>query len=179
MMKMTITEALAEVKIIDKKILSQNEYISQNVGRTSVMSDPLEKSGGSQFAIQKAFQSISDLNERKVKIRSVIQQINCVTKVVIGEKTKTISEFLNWKREVAPSYIDFLKKANQACQQMKVQFERQPQILKDAEGKQTIIQPVFHIDLDWLHKELEKTETMLGELDGKLSLLNATTFVEF
>lgn len=178
-MRKTITEALAEIPLIEKKIQSKREYISQNVGRTSVMADPLAKTeGGSPAVIAREFQAIGDLSTQLVKIRSAIQERNTTNYVTLGEKTMTVAEWLNWRREVAPKTVSFLKQVTQACQQMKNQFERSPQILKDQEGKQTIIQPVFHVDLEWVQKELERNEAILGELDGKLSMMNATTFVE-
>lgn len=178
MAKMTITEALAETKLIVKKVKAQEEFIANNAGRTSVMNDPLEKSGGTPAAITKAFQSIKDLQTRLVKIRTAVQSVNTTKHLVIGEKSMCIADWLNYRREVAPSYQAFLKLASMECAKLRNQFERTPQIIKLDSGEQKIIQPVFHIDLEWLRKESEVVETVLGELDGKLSLLNATTEIE-
>lgn len=178
MAKLSVTEALAEVSLIEKKVASKRAYISQNLGRSSAVGDPLEKSGGSDKVITETFQAISDLDKRRVAIRSAIQGKNCEAKLTINERTMSITDWLNTRREVAPGHLDFLKQLNTAQQQLKTQFERQPQILKGDDGKQTIITPVFHIDPAWVQKELETWETMMGELDGKLSYLNATTFIE-
>lgn len=180
MPKYTITEGLAETKLIKAKIQTKKDFISQNVGRMDITPDPFEKEdGGSAGRVKREFQAIADLRMRLVGIRSAIQSANSVTRLTIGEREMSVTDWLNWKREVADEELSFIKQASTSIQQLKNQNERSPQVLKDKEtGDSRILKPVFNIDQGWIQKQLEVVQTTLGELDGKLSMLNATTFIE-
>lgn len=180
MQKMTITEALAKTKILKAKITSRKESTSQNLGRMDITPDPFEKEdGGSAGKIKRDFQAMADFRLSLVATRTAIQNVNSVTRLRIGEREMSVTDWLNWKREVADEELAFLKQAQTSIQQLKNQNERSPQVLKDKEtGESRILKPVFNIDQAWLEKQIDIVQTTLGELDGKLSMLNATTFIE-
>src|SRR5277367_6394116 len=100
----TITEALAELKTIDKRIQKKREFVLGYLLRQEMFKDPLERDGGSVSAIKREMQSIRDLEERKIGIRRAIQQANERTNVTVGKQTRSIADWLVWKREVAPAY---------------------------------------------------------------------------
>lgn len=179
MARYTITEGLAETKLIKTKIQTKKNFISSNAGRLEVIPDPFEKDGGSLKRNSEEFQALKDLRERLVRIRTAIQVANSSTELTIGERKMCITDWLNWKREVADEELAFINQAISSLNQIKTQNERAPQCQKDpTTGEMRAIKPVFHLDQAWLQRQLETVQNIVGELDGKLSMLNATTFIE-
>src|SRR5215831_611359 len=101
MAQITITEALAELKTIDKRIEKKREFVLSYLLRQEMFKDPLEKDGGSVSAIRREMQSIVDLEERRITIRRAVQQANERNSVMVGKQTRTIADWLVWRREVA------------------------------------------------------------------------------
>src|SRR3954452_7996422 len=103
MAQITITEALAELKTIDKRIEKKREFVLAYLLRQEMFKDPLEKDGGSVSAIRREMQAIGDLEERRITLRRAVQQANERNSVVVGKQVRTIADWLVWRREVAPA----------------------------------------------------------------------------
>jgi hypothetical protein len=176
---MTITEALAEIKTIQKRIQKKREFVAQYLARHNSWRDPLEKSGGSVVAIREARQAIGDLHERVVELRLAINRANSLTEVSVGNEIRTISAWIVWKREVAPLYGAALNDTSKRIQQLrtKAQKEGVPIAKNESEavGENDLI---IHIDEQELATQIEAHEEIMGTLDGQLSLKNATTSIE-
>lgn len=177
-MKITITEALAEVKTIGKRIEKKKEFIAAYVLRQEMVRDPLEKHGGSAKALAAELQGIGDLHERLIRIRAAVQHSNLATSLTIGKTTRVVADWLTWRKEVAPGLQKFIM-------QLRADIEKNRQQLRtkgvtvgavSAEMKPTDV--IVNIDEGNLASSAEALEETLGTLDGKLSLLNATTTVE-
>jgi len=108
MSEITITEALAEIPTIEKRIEKKEEFILNYLYRQSSVRDPHEKDGGSNVLITREKQAIADLQLRLIKIRSAIQKANSENSITIGAQTKTITDWLTWRREIAPKQQRFL-----------------------------------------------------------------------
>src|SRR3954451_8770915 len=108
MAQITITEALAELKTIDKRIEKKREFVLTYLLRQEMFKDPLEKDGGSVSAIKRETQAIHDLEERKIVIRRAIQQANERNSIAVGKQARSIADWLVWRREVAPIQQQFL-----------------------------------------------------------------------
>src|SRR5947209_5771802 len=104
----TITEALAELKTLDKRIAKKREFVLGYLLRQEMFKDPLEKDGGSVSAIKREMQSIHDLEERKILIRRAVQKANEHNTVTVARQTRSIADWLVWRREVAPVHQTFL-----------------------------------------------------------------------
>lgn len=76
-MKLTITEALAEVKTIKARVTKKQEGIMRYFARDARLKDPLLAEGGSSIWIERERQAIKDLLARMVTIRTAIQRKNC------------------------------------------------------------------------------------------------------
>ena len=177
-MTMTITEALAEIKTINKRLEKKREFVSQFLWRQERIKDPLEKDGGSQETIKRERQAINDLEERVIKIRRAIQQANDATTVTILEVSRTVSEWLTWRREIAQNQQKFLAVLRTGIYNMRQ--EAQKKGLNIAQNKETISSDndiVVNINEQELAKNIERLEEMLGTLDGQLSLKNATVLL--
>lgn len=102
--KLTLTRALAEIKLLDKKIESamNKKYIglyqkkSNNILNTVLSVEDFETEA------KENFQSLKDLLERKEKIKTAISISNATTSFKIGEKTMTIAEAIGFKTAILP-----------------------------------------------------------------------------
>lgn len=177
MAKTTITEALAEIKTINARIGKKREAIMRYFARDTRLRDPLEADGGSVEFVRKERQAIADLEERIVSIRSAIQAANLSTNLTLGERSRTLSAWLNWRREIADGSKGFLNAMANTINQVRQQALKQgvAMVEKDSGAQGEI---VIAINEKALAGEVEKIEQLLGDLDGKLSLLNATTTIE-
>lgn len=173
---MTITEALAELKTIEKRINSKIEFVYTYLMRFDNMKDPLEKDGGSAKAVKAEQQAITDLETRVVEIRRAIQKANEETKITIEGEEKSIADWLVWRREVAPRTEQFLNGMRTRLTSARSQLSRQPTWGK-AETNEKPLDIVVSINESDLAKETEKVKSILGQLDGLLSLKNATVVV--
>lgn len=178
MTRMTITEALAKLKTIDKRLEKKREFILTYLIRQDVFRDPLDRDGGSADAIRRELQSIRDMEERKVSIRRAIQQANSATAVTVGQRTRTIADWLVWRREVMPAAGQFLSSLRAKIDLARQEVARHAAVpLRGADpGKPPDI--VVNMSEQELSYDVESLEEILGTLDGQLSLRNATLFVE-
>lgn len=176
---MTITESLAEIKTIAKRISSKRDFIKQYLIRMENVKDPLEKDGGSVKAISEAMQSIRDLEDRVVELRRRIQMANESTHVEIDGVDRSVADWLVWRRDVSPGRTNFLHNLRLALTSVRDQARRQGSSLF---GPGTVAEKsndiIVHINETELAAESEKLENILGQLDGQLSLKNATVMVQ-
>lgn len=177
-MKTTITEALAELKTIDKRVEAKRGFIAQYLMRQEALKDPLEKDGGSFKAIQEAMQSMHDLGERKIAIRRAIAQANQTEMILVQGKNRTIGDWLVWRRDVAPLTKQFLNTMSTAIERQRQDLLRKGMgLTSEATGaKPTDV--IVHINEKDLSEDIENVEQVLGTLDGLLSLKNATVTIE-
>jgi len=179
MAQMTITEALAEIKTIGKRITAKRAYVTQYLFRVESMKDPLEKEGGSAKAIKNEFQAITDLEKRIVELRRGIQVANEDTILEIEGVKQSIADWLVWRRDVAPVRSQFLNMLSNSLRNGRDQAKRQGSSLvsigSTAEKPTDII---VNINEAELAAELEKLTNILGQLDGLLSLKNATIMID-
>lgn len=101
-MKMTIHRALSELKIIDSRIEKAIEN-TRPVGfiqKGKLVNGRYEEEAFKTDA-KASIQSVTDLIERKQKIKSAIVKANNETEVAIGNKKMTIAEAINFKHVIA------------------------------------------------------------------------------
>lgn len=178
MITMTITEALAELKTIAKRLVKKREFISGYVARQDIVKDPLEKDGGSVTAILRERQAMNDLQERILGIRRAITAKNMEVTLTIGSRTRTIADWLVWRREVAPPLQAFLGTLNAAVRNIREQTVRKGAAIVESGQGTNQNDIVVNMSELGLAQEIEALEETLGTLDGLLSLKNATTFIE-
>ncbi len=176
---LTITEALAELKTIQKRIEKKREYAGAYLARQDGLKDPLEKDGGSPEVIKRERQAIADLEARHVAIRTGIQRVNQATPITVADLTKTIAEWLTWRKEIAPGRQSSLNKMRQAIASLRQQSQQKGWGVVSVGGSPA--QPtdmIINVDEAALAGEAEQLETILGTLDGQLSLKNATVMLD-
>jgi hypothetical protein len=175
---MTITEALAEIKLIDAKVEKQRLSIRTFLTRPEALKDPLAKDGGSEKYIAETFQSIKDLEERKVRLRRAIAQANEETTVTVGKTTKSIADWLVWRREVAPTRQVFLTQVRQTIDAARREAaSRLTQVTVNGSVTNVPQEIVVNLSEVLLAEETEQVSDILATLDGQLSLKNATVSI--
>ena len=176
---MTITEALAEIKTINKRVANKRKFVQDYLLRPEMMRDPHDKDGGSALLIESELQAIKDLELRKVNIRQAIAKANSVEMLTIGGDNKSLAQWLIWRREVAPGMQTFVTGLRNQIVRGRQAFIGQEQIegrkISDGVVKLDL---VVNIDEAKLNRSIENLEEILGNLDGALSLKNATVHIE-
>lgn len=182
-MSITITEALAEIKTLGKRVAKKREGVTPFLWRQDQMKDPLEKEGGSVEFIRREMQAIEDLEARIVTLRAAIAKANAETTLSVDGSTKTIADWLTWRREVAPGRQQFITtlrnqiaSARQQAQQKGLGIVSASATVVNADVKPTDL--LINISEGELTIEADHLEEVLGVLDGQLSLKNATTTID-
>lgn len=175
-MNITITEALAEIKTIGKRLDKKRQNVLLYLARQEGIKDPLEKEGGSAAFVAAERQSIADLGSRIVDLRRGIQKANEATSVTLGGKTRTIADWLIWRRDVAASEGSFLAQIRQQLNAVRDQARKNGSgVVASSAEANTPADFVVNVNEQDLASQIEAHEEILGQLDGQLSLKNATT----
>jgi len=176
---MTIQEALATVKTINKRIEKKRAAVNANLWRQDAVRDPLEKDGGSQEFIRRERQAIGDLEEEIVSIRTAIAKANTETPVTVEKRSRTVAEWLIWRREVSAQKKAHLESLANALAAARQQAAQKGVRLRDqvTPAEATPNDLIVNLSEKSLTEEREAMEKILGDLDGQLSLKNATVVV--
>lgn len=177
-MPITITEALADIKTVSKRIEKKREFILNYLARPDGIKDPLEKEGGSHEAIMREAQAVGDLESRIIALRRGIGLANDKTTVEVGGVSRSVTDWLTWRRDVAPKHKEFLARVSATVKQIRDTAKKQG--FQTLTPGATATQPndvVVNISEASLASDIERIETILGELDGRLSLHNATVMI--
>lgn len=175
-MTITITEALAEIKTIGKRLEKKRANVLQFLARQDGIKDPLEKEGGSVSFIAAERQAIADLGSRIVGLRAGIQKANEANSITIAGKTRSIADWLIWRRDVASGEGAFLNQIRAQLNGVRQQaLKQQSTVVAPGSVATSPADYVVNLDEQELARQIEAHEEMLGTLDGQLSLKNATT----
>ena len=175
---MTITEALAELRTIDKRIEAKRQFVETYLLRPERMKDPLEKDGGSVEAIRREMQAIGDLSEEKIRIRRAIQAANQATRVVVEGVERTIADWLVWRRDVAQDHRSFLARLARLIETNRSEAIKKGFRLTEQEAS-AVGEIIVNVSERDLAETTERAEAVMGRLDGQLSLANATIVISW
>lgn len=178
-MQTTITEALAEVKTIEKRIEKKQQFIMTYIVRQDMIRDPLEKDGGAREVLKREMQAIADLRERTVAIRRAVADANARETIAIDGQARTIADWLTWRREVAPKVQAFLAQITQRIGAIRTEARNKGfSVVAGNAQAQTPQDIIVAVDEKEIAERAEEMEGILGKLDGLLSLKNATVTIE-
>ena len=174
---MTITEALAEIKTINARILKRLETAVPYLLRDSRIRDPLEKDGGSASFIASEMQAVADLRTRAILLRTSIQKINLEKAISVNGDTRTVSEWLTWRREHSATQKSFVENLIRSIGNAREKFRKEGGVtaLQNRPSGVPEGELVVNLDERWILSEQDRLEKSLGDLDGQLSLFNART----
>jgi hypothetical protein len=135
-------------------------------------------------------QAIADLEERVIAIRAAIANSNANTHITVGGTTRSVTEWLAWRKEVAPGAGSFLAQLRNRIDQVR-QAQARGQVPRtvgpelaalsvratatSSANREKAPEIIINLDERQLAQESENHEQILGQLDGQLSLKNATT----
>jgi hypothetical protein len=111
------------------------------------------------------------LLERKIQVRRAVQAANQQATITHGDVTRSVADWLVWKREVVARRSQFLMQLRLRIGQARLEALRHA-VPASAEGKTGDL--VVHLNEKELAAEVEALEELKGYLDGQLSLKNAT-----
>lgn len=201
--KITLTRALAEVKLLDKKINSKTSKLRVvDVQEANETIDGLPKG---DYAKNVAFelQALNDLIIQKTKLKSKIMQANATTKLNIGDVEYTILEAIQMKTDINYN-IAITKTINSQLSEVKSRVDYNNENLEDniqqtinAKASSNSSSKTFASDiresmekiakvsvgngvemLKVLEKRTDAEELFLHNVDFALSEINSTTFIE-
>lgn len=207
MEKVTIHRALSELKLIGAKIQKGIDELNPSgvVQKDKLVNGVYLKEEFEKNAKTK-FQSITDLIDRRNRIKSAIVKANGVTQVQVAGENMTIADAINLKTVVQfkKSLIETLKKRHNQAKanleknnaQVEANALQLAQVALQKEGvkigdddAQKVIKPFLDANLFSLvdpigvEKTVEDMEKKLGDfeadVDAVLSEVNAVTLIEF
>lgn len=177
----TITQALAEIRTLEKRVMKKRDFIESNLHRQEVYKDPLLNEGGQPQIIRQEQQAITDLLNRQVRLRMRINESNTTTMVEVCSVVKSVAEWLIWKREIMPGIERFMALMTQDLRGVRKQAQKSggqyipvDSTIRDLKATDFVV----NISERELALGQENLEEMTGALDGMLSLKNATTNIE-
>lgn len=174
--QLTATEALAEIVTLDKRLVKKREAVFPYLARQQAVVDPLIKEGGSVAHIESERQAIRDLEMRKVALRIAIQKMNLVETITVFGVTRTIAEWLAWRKEVLPHQKSFLNGMRLTIEKNRVQQQAKGLAVVSIDQSENARREDWVVNLKEkeLLAEIEQLENIEGTLDGQLSYKNAT-----
>lgn len=207
MERLSLHRALAELKLIDKKLdkhFEQSKFIGCHFKGSAIIETNKTAEAFEQDA-KAAYQSYKDLIERKIKIKSGILKANSVATIVLDGKTLTIAEAIAMKENVGfyekmimtlrMQLANVLRRKEQGREQIDRTVN---QIAVAMFGKDAVNAPANQIaeirtqaelqngvnivDPISVEKQIEEIsatrDAITSKLDYLLSEVNATTFIE-
>lgn len=198
MEKLTLTQILTELKMLDKRIekkINESKFCEILVGEQL-----LNKRNKQEVTteIKSNFQSIKDLIDRRLKLKSLLNQANATTKVTIADKKMTIAEAIDLKTSINHSQMLLNKlksekrNADLAVAQQNEKVNIQISQMKTEENNKTsndFIESYMKqfgaslFDILKIDTEINNLEDYIDkftcEVDFKLSEINALTSIEF
>jgi hypothetical protein len=176
--KLTINAGLAEIKTLVKRIAEKRQFVVAYLVRPSVFHDALEGQGGSAKCIVETEQGVRDLEERFMAIRRAIQYANATTQVTVCGVTRTIADWLTWRRELAVGRRAHISKVMSTIATTRSQLQKDGPRIERPGQEAEVVQAIVNVDEKALAVESEQIETILGTLDGVLSNINATVTLD-
>jgi len=207
MEKVTIHRALSELKLIGAKIQKGiDELMPSGIIQKDKLVNGIYQKEDFEKKAKESFQSVSDLIDRRNKIKSAIVRANGVTMVKIAGEESSIADSINFKSVIVfkKSVIETLKKKHNgtksSLEKNNAQIDANAlQLAGVALGKagikigdndaQNIIEPYLQankfslVDPIGVENKVSEMEKKIGdfeaEVDAVLSEINAITIIEF
>lgn len=156
---LTLSEALAQIDLLRRRSEQKQRFIEAHLLREERLRDVLAADGGTEAVLHRELESLARLRERHVLLRRLIQQAYAGASLTIGDVTRSVADWLAWKREVVTRRRMFLK-----------------QLLEEIRSTRATVRVpvVVHLDEQQLASEAEKLEQVAGQFEGQLQLKNAT-----
>jgi hypothetical protein len=179
MSNLTITQGLREIKTLHDRISKKRQFVNEHLVRQADRRDPLENDGGQAAVIAREIQAVGDMELRVLTLRRAIAVANLQTPVTVGDRTMAISDWIIWKREIAPREREHQQAMAQQFNAAMLNARRAGvPVVQRGEPPATNLDVIFNFSVAALQEASDKLTRDLGELDGLLSMANATTLID-
>lgn len=165
--ELTVTQALARVGTLQARLEKKRETVRTYAARDSRLSDPIKEEGGAVAYVRQNMDAIRDLERNLVAVRTAIQKANFDSKLTVCGMTRTVQEWLNWRREILPDQKHFWEELLRTIDQERRRLA----------GRDEKADVIVHFPEDKARDELATLVEIEGTLDEQLSLYNATVKV--
>jgi large subunit ribosomal protein L7/L12 len=174
----TVAEALAEIETIGRRLDRKQQLVSAHLLRDQQYRDPLRLEGGSAATLTREMETIRALHERKILLRRLIQNAYERTMVTFGNQTRSLADWLAWRRDVSTRQTCFL---NTVASHITAARSRAARSFARRSGGLAGDKPgdvIVHLNEQELAQQRETLVELLGYLAGQLTLKNATLTIE-
>lgn len=179
MEKMTITQALAERKIIRSRIEREYSEMSRYMVREDNRIDPLEKIGGSEKYIKERQQAIDALIERYVRMMKAIHVFNTSTMVEFAGRTRTVDEWLTYHKDLVSTQIGSCLLIQKVVDSALKTNDKVMVVAGKRGETEKPVQVVINTNPVAFNENISNLMEMKDRLWSMLSMLNAKTEIEF
>lgn len=167
---MKIIEAMKKLRLIEKRLADNVARIQLYASGLSTEIPHFGTADAQKAEVQKLLQENVDLAGTYMELKRQIDYTNIVTLVSYGGKTYTLSDLLWLKRKLGNALYNTFNALND--QQANSRMRNAPTVAG------TPAQIVRFYNEKQKHENLDKVQTMLSELDGRLEVVNSTTELE-
>jgi len=202
-MKLTITEAIAKIKVLEKRI--KKEKTRLEVGKIVKAIDVDSQENRNYLKeLEAQFQSINDLTNNYMKIKAKIAESNASTKIKIGDLEMTIVEALErknklddeisfWERLLS-DYNELANRVEYNNEQVMETINKMLETKFSGESKTSakdaieLKEQLYNADkytlltsdkvVKGIKNKVEELTEFAEQIDTKLSIVNATTYIE-
>lgn len=172
---LTTAEALAEFDRIDRRLARKRQLIEAYLFRDAALRDTLAPEGGTPAVLAAELAAIAALQERKLVLRRAIQAANERAGVTLRGVTRSLADWLVWRREVAGDRSAFLTRLRNRIRQARQEAVRAANQAGATAVKRDVI---VHLDEKALMEQAEALEETAGDLEGQVTLRNTTGTVD-
>jgi len=165
---MKMVEALKRLNLVLKRMEAQCGRVTDSASRMSVEVPPLGSDDAHIDKLKSLVQSNLDLAEEYLALKRAIDKTNLSTLVTIDDQTYTITDLLNWKRKVGAFVLKTFKSLDDKPTHLKIQQWARV----SGDPVPTVVR---YFDETAKFQELDKWQSFLDQINGKLEVVNAVT----
>lgn len=163
---MKIVEALKELKLIEKRMAKNTQYINKYACILSTERPHFETEDAQRNEIHSLIQANNDLMARYLELKKMIEKTNLEVKVKIGDDVFALSDLLVIKRKMAKLMIGTYNALNDREAITKMQYARNT-------GEKAHIIRMFSESAK--NNKLRYWDDLYNDIDSRLEIINATT----
>lgn len=165
---MILIEAMKKLKVIDKRILSNQQSIRKYASMPDTMRPYFGTEDKQKAEVKGLVQANGDLVEEYVLLKARIDATNLSTLVEVQGKKYTIASLLLYRRKLAEAMISTYKALDVRSRNSGMDFHS-----SSSDGKR--VQILRFYDETWKNDGLRKWSDLYDAIDSKLEIVNATT----
>jgi hypothetical protein len=163
---MKLIEGMKNLKVLEKKIAHNTEYIMEYAALPSTRKPHFGTSEEQRKQVQSLIQSNIDMGKEYLALKSKVDMTNLKTNVQIGKETYTIADLLLIKRKIGKS----MEYTYQALTDTKAE-----QQIAQNRSKDVPVQVERYYNETDKHAGIQFWQNLQDEIEVRLETINATT----